>query len=167
MTTSEFYKVYGAEEREDALIKLRGNKYLVVYGFFTDDDGSYRWRKQYDHKPTIAEIKSDINALINKLTDATILSGFSWNSKPVYLSQENQMNFKAAYDLAVQLDGAILPIKFKLGEDADGNPVYHTFTSLNAFTDFFTRAVAFITAALNDGWQLKDSVDYSVFVCDE
>lgn len=167
MTTSEFYKVYGAEEREDALIKLRSNKYLVVYGFFTDDDGSYRWRKQYDHKPTIAEIKSDINALINKLTDATILSGFSWNSKPVYLSQENQMNFKAAYDLAVQLDGAILPIKFKLGEDADGNPVYHTFTSLNAFTDFFTRAVAFITAALNDGWQLKDSVDYSVFVCDE
>lgn len=167
MTTSEFYKVYGAEEREDALIKLRSNKYLVVYGFFTDDDGSYRWRKQYDHKPTIAEIKSDINALINKLTDATILSGFSWNSKPVYLSQENQMNFKAAYDLAVQLDGAILPIKFKLGEDADGNPVYHTFTSLNAFTDFFTRAVAFITAALNEGWQLKDSVDYSVFVCDE
>lgn len=163
MTTSEFFKVYGAEEREDALIKLRDNKYLVVFGYFTDDDGSYRWRKQYDHKPTIAEIKSDINALINSMTDAKILSGFSWNSKPVYLSQENQINFKAAYDLAVQLDGAILPIKFKLGEDAEGNPVYHTFTSLNAFSDFYTRAVSFITTVLNEGWQLKDNVDYSVF----
>lgn len=163
MTTSEFFKVYGAEEREDALIKLRNSKYLVVFGFYTDDDGSYRWRKQYDHKPTIAEIKSDINALINSMTDAKILSGFSWNSKPVYLSQENQINFKAAYDLAVQLEGAILPIKFKLGEDTDGNPVYHTFTSLNAFSDFYTRAVSFITTALNEGWQLKDNVDYSVF----
>ena len=167
MTTSDFYKVYGAEEREDALIKLRSNKYLVVYGFFTDDDGSYRWRKQYDHKPTIAEIKSDINALINKMTDETILNGFSWNSKPVYLSQENQINFKAAYDLAVQTEGAILPIKFKLGEDSDGEPVYHTFTSLNAFSDFYTRAVAFITAALANGWQQKDSVDYTVFTGNE
>ncbi len=167
MTTSEFYKVYGAEEREDALIKLRNSKYLVVFGFYADDDGSYRWRKQYDHKPTIAEIKSDINALINMMTDETILNGFSWNSKPVYLSQENQINFKAAYDLAVQTEGAILPIKFKLGEDSDGEPVYHTFTSLNAFSDFYTRAVAFITAALANGWQQKDSVDYTVFTVNE
>ena len=167
MTTSDFYKVYGAEERADALIKLRNSKYLVVFGFYTDDDGSYRWRKQYDHKPTLAELKSDINALINMMTDETILNGFSWNSKPVYLSQENQINFKAAYDLAVQTEGAILPIKFKLGEDSDGEPVYHTFTSLNAFSDFYTRAVAFITAALANGWQQKDSVDYTVFTGNE
>lgn len=167
MIKSDFFKVYGAESREDALIKLRSNKYLIVFGFFTDSDGSYRWRKQYDHKPTLAELKNDINTLINAMTDETILTGFEWNNKPVWLSQENQINFKAAYDLAVQTDGAILPIKFKLGEDSDGNPVYHTFTSLNAFTDFYTKAVAFITAALNAGWQQKDSVDYSVFNCDE
>ena len=167
MITSDFFKVYGAEECEDALVKLRSNKYFVVFGLYSDDDGSYRWRKYYDHKPTLAEMKSDINALINSMTDATIINGFSWNGKPVYLSQENQINFKAAYDLAVQTEGAILPIKFKLGEDSDGEPVYHTFTSLNAFSDFYTRAVSFITTALANGWEQKDSVDYTVFNCDE
>lgn len=167
MNKTDFYKVYSENERADALIKLRENRYVLVFGIFSDDMGAYRWRKDYDHKPTSDEIKSDINALINMMTDEQILSGFKWNNKPVYLSQENQINFKAAYDLAVQLDGAILPIKFKLGEDSDGNPVYHTFTSLNSFTDFYTKAVGFITTALADGWAQKDSVDYSVFNCDE
>ena len=36
---------------------------------------------------------------------------------PVWLSSENQFNYKAAYDLAVQTGGATLPVTFKFGTD--------------------------------------------------
>ena len=75
----------------------------------------------------------------------------------MWLSSENQFNFKVAYDVAVQTEGATLPIKFKLGEDEDGLPVYHTFKSMNAFSDFYTNALAFIIGALNEGWAEKDA----------
>ena len=80
----------------------------------------------------------------------------------MYLSSENQLNYKAAYDLAVHTNGATLPIKFKLGEN-DGTTVYHTFNTLNSFTDFYTKAISFINATLNEGWTEKDEVDYSNF----
>ena len=104
------------------------------------------------------ERQNAINA-INAATDEKILTGFSWNGKNVYLSTENQFNFKAAYDLAVQTNGATLPIKFKFGEDSEGNAVYHTFNSLNAFTDFYTSAIAYINRTLNEGWMEKDSLE--------
>lgn len=97
---------------------------------------------------------------VNAATDAKILTGFVWRAKNVYLSSENQFNFKAAYDLAVMSGGQTLPVKFKLGEDGDGNPVYHTFTELSEFTDFYTSALAFVNETLNEGWNEKDSVDY-------
>lgn len=167
MAKTEFFKVYGAEERQDRLIKISANKHLLIYGYGTEGDGDdaqgYNWRKYYDHEPTQAELKADIEALVNGIVDAIILDGFTWNSKPVYLSTENQMNFKAAYDLAVQTEGATLPLKMKLGEDADGNAVYHTFSELSEFTDFYTKAVAYIQAALLEGWEEKDGIDYSGF----
>lgn len=122
----------------------------------------YFYHKRTGH-PTLAQIKAAIIADINARTDERILTGFSWNGKPVWLSQENQFNYKAAYDLALQTDGQSLPVKFKLGEDADGLPVYHTFTALSAFTDFYTRAIAFINQCLNDGWQMKDGMDWTPY----
>jgi hypothetical protein len=157
----DFYKVYGAKNRQDQIVKLSETNYLLIIGFGKDGDNGYNYRKNYDHKPSIEELRTDIEILINKETDAVILNGFVWNGKSVYLSTENQINFKAAYDLAVQTEGATLPIKFKLGEDADGNPVYHTFQKLEAFTDFFTKAFAFISKCLNEGWSEKDSIDYA------
>ena len=77
---------------------------------------------------------------------------------------QNQFNFKAAYDLAFQTEGANLPTKFKLGEDSDGTPVYHTFTKIDVLADFVMKVFAFINTTLDDGWQEKDSIDYSVFV---
>lgn len=167
MAKTDFFKVYGASERQDQLVKISVDKYLLIYGYGTDDEEQgYNWRKYYDHKPTTAELKADIETLINGITDSSILNGFTWNSKSVYLSTENQMNFKAAYDLAVQTEGATLPIKFKLGEDADGNAIYHTFTALSAFTDFYTKAVAYITSALQEGWAEKDGIDYSTLTAE-
>ena len=159
MKQSDFYKV-GAEKRQDQVIKIGVKNYLLIYGYGTDEDGNgYNFRKNYDHKPTKAELKEDITQLIDGTTDSKILQGFRWNEVSVYLSTENQMNFKAAYDLNMQTGGLMLPVKFKLGEDTEGNAVYHTFENMEDFTDFYTSVVAYINQCLNEGWQEKDNLD--------
>ena len=110
-----------------------------------------------NHKPEHEDVLSAVIEAINHKTDTKILSGYVWNGKPVWLSSENQFNFKAAYDVAVQTNGSALPIKFKLGEDAEGLPMYHTFNSMNAFTDFYTGAISFIQQTLAAGWEEKDA----------
>ena len=126
------------------------------------------WHELYfyhrlDGRPTLAQIKAAITADINRRVTDRITATLTWNGKPVWLSTENQMDWKAAYDRAVQTDGAPLPQKFKLGEDADGLPVYHTFTSLNAFSDFTDTWQQHIQQCLADGWQMKDTMDWSVY----
>lgn len=163
MKQSEFYKV-GAEKRQDQVIKIGVKNYLLIYGYGTDEDGNgYNFRKNYDHKPTKTELKEDITQLIDGITDSKILQGFRWNEVSVYLSTENQMNFKAAFDLNMQTGGLMLPVKFKLGEDAEGNAVYHTFENMEDFTDFYTSAVSYINQCLNEGWAEKDSLDMSSY----
>ena len=167
MKQSDFYKV-GAEKRQDQVIKIGVKNYLLIFGYGIDEDGNgYNMRKNYDHKPTKTELKEDITQLIDSITDSKILQGFRWNDTNVYLSTENQMNYKAAYDLAVQTSGATLPVKFKLGEDESGNAVYHTFEELSAFSDFYTKAIAYVSSCLNEGWKEKDSIDYDRLLTDE
>lgn len=159
MKQSEFYKV-GAEKRQDQVIKIGVKNYLLIFGYGIDEDGNgYNMRKNYDHKPTKTELKEDITQLIDGITDSKILQGFRWNEVSVYLSTENQMNFKAAFDLNMQTGGLMLPVKFKLGEDTEGNAVYHTFENMDDFTDFYTSAVSYINQCLNEGWAEKDSLD--------
>lgn len=163
MKQSDFYKV-GADKRQDQVIKIGVNNYLLIFGYGTDDDGNgYNMRKNYDHKPTKAELKEDITQLIDDTTDSKILQGFRWNDISVYLSTENQMNYKAAYDLAVQTSGATLPVKFKLGEDGSGNAVYHTFEDLEEFSDFFKAVVDYIEHVRMEGWDEKDGINYGEF----
>ena len=163
MKQSDFYKV-GAEMRQDQVIKIGVKNYLLIYGYGTDEDGNgYNFRKNYDHKPTKTELKEDITQLIDGITDSKILQGFRWTEVSVYLSTENQMNFKAAFDLNMQTGGLMLPVKFKLGEDTEGNAVYHTFENMEDFTDFYTSAVSYINQCLNEGWAEKDSLDMSSY----
>lgn len=162
MRTDNFYKTYGIEERNDLLIQIGKNNWLLVFGFYQEAEGvTFCYRKNYNNKPTIAELKTDIEGLINKVTDEAILNGFTWNDMPVYLSTENQMNFKAVYDLAVQNQSNILPIKFKLGENEDNEPIYYVFSEIGEFTDFYLKAVSFINKCLTEGWTEKDAVDYN------
>lgn len=114
-------------------------------------------------KPSLTQATDGIIADINARTDEKILSGFVWNDTNVWLSTENQFNFKAAYDLAVQTGGANLPVKFKLGENAEKEPVYHTFSEMAEFTDFYTKAVAYINQCLQEGWDEKDAMDFSPY----
>ena len=126
--------------------------------------GPATWHEVYfNHKrsghPDLAAIRKAIIADINARTDERILSGFVWNEKSVWLSDENQRNFSEAQRVAMITGGQSLPMKFKLGEDAEGNPVYHEFTSVEELTGFYLSAVAYINQCLNEGWLEKDSID--------
>ena len=159
-------KIYGATERQDGLYKIGRNKWELIYGFgkdSEDEEVGYNYRERFDYKPAADEIKAIIISLINKQTDEKILSGFKWNGINVWLSTENQINFKAAYDLAVQTNGTLLPVRFKLGEDAEGTPVYYTFTDIDTFTEFYVGAVNHITSCIKDGWNEKDNIEITKF----
>lgn len=154
-------KIYGASERRDGIQQIGRKRWEVFYGFGMDGGTGYNYRQTLDYKPTVSEVKYLIIDTINANTDEKILNGFVWKGIHVYLSSENQNNFKAAFDLNMQMGGAMLPIKFKLGEDAEGKTVYHTFENMEDFTDFYTSAVAYINQCLNEGWAEKDSLDMS------
>lgn len=170
METSTFYKVYGATEAGENLTQIGKKNWLLTFGYFKDKDNlnaAWHYRKNYSHKPSEEELKKDLETLINSITDQSILNGFVWNNIPVYLSTENQINFKAVYDLTVQTSGKTLPIRFKLGEDSDGNAVYYNFTDIDTFTDFYSKAVTYITDCINAGWVKKDSINYNKLLGNE
>ena len=119
--------VFGATERHDDFVIL-GKRAVLIFGYGEDAEmGGFDYRHTFNHIPTREEVAKVINDHVNDLTDKKILSGFVWNGESVWLSTENQFNFKAAFDVAVQTGGATLPIKFKLGEDENGEPVYYVF----------------------------------------
>lgn len=159
-------KIYGAQGAQNSLTKVGRKEYEIIYGYGEDENGGYNWRKRYDHKPTVAEIKNDVETLINGETEKKILSGFEWRGIKVWLSLENQINFKAAYDLAVQTDGDTLPKKLKLGEDDEGRPMYHLFESVSEFTEFYKSAVEYIEKTIQEGWEQKDGVNYGEYIDD-
>lgn len=152
-----FEKIYGISERNDKVVR-RGKEYYLYFGRGTDNDGDYVCRKIYDHKPAADELKSDIVQFVNDNVDAKILTGYIWEGNPVYLSSENQFNYKSLYDLALQ-NNDVLPAKFKLGEDSDGNVVYHTFEDIDELGNFYMGAIQFISQCLNEGWTEKDSIN--------
>ena len=145
----------------------RLQKWIIRWDFqpTIDDNGeqigvSY-CEKWVTHKPTIAEVKDIVLSGYNAQIDQKILSGFVWKDMSVWLSSENQFNYKAAYDLAVMSQGKSLPTVFKFGTTEQ--PIYYAFESLEEISDFYISAMAYINTCLADGWKLKDSIDWSVY----
>lgn len=113
------------------------------------------------YKPTLDSLKSIILSLENSKIDQEIISGYVWEGKEVWLSSENQFNYKAAYDLAVQTSGKSLPVTFKFGNTS--SPVYHTFETLQELTDFYTGAMGYVNETLAKGWARKDTIDWGAY----
>ena len=95
-----------------------------------------------------------------------ILNDFVWVydnvSYPVWLSSENQFNYKAIYDLAIQTNGKNLPVMFKFGTVEE--PVYYTFNTIEELNDFYLKSTKFIQQTLEDGWKEKDTFDFSPYM---
>lgn len=152
-------------------ISVSGNIVKIAFDYKplydTDEDGNKvesnvgTWAEHvFRNKPSLSQIKDFILTEINKRTDRLILSGFVWKGIPVWLSMENQLNYKTAYDLAVQTNGQVLPT-FKFGTTE--SPVYYKFESLEDLKDFYISAMSYVTDTLATGWQEKDKIDWTVY----
>lgn len=152
-------------------ISVSGNIVKIAFDYKPfydiDEDGNKvesnvgTWAEHvFRNKPSLSQIKDFILTEINKRTDELILSGFAWKGVPVWLSMENQLNYKTAYDLAVQTNGQVLPT-FKFGTTE--SPVYYKFESLEDLKDFYISAMSYVTDTLATGWQEKDKIDWTVY----
>ena len=102
-----------------------------------------KWQEQsFDYMPTIDEIRD--------------LKGMQ-----IWLSQENQFNYKAFYDFAVQTNGSNLPITIKTGDNS--NISYYTFNTIDEFRNFYTEMLSFIQTTVQDGWAKKDNINFSEY----
>ena len=131
----------------------------------TDEEGkvSYEYvEEEFKYEPTIDQIKDTILGWFNSEIDYKILSGFVWKDNLVWLSTENQFNYKADYDLAIQENGANLPTTFKFGTVE--NPVYYVFSTLEDLKDFYSKSVAYVKQTLQEGWIAKDSFDFNPYM---
>ena len=157
-------KLYGDYERMDCLMQVGRRRWLLYYGLFEDENGTFIFHQYFERKPTLAEIKDLIIDAVNDYINERIISGFEWTSVDgdkyaVWLSMENQQNYKAIYDLAVQNNGVgILPVTFKFGTTEQ--PTYHTFETLEELQLFYIQSVRFIQETYQKGWQEKDSINW-------
>ena len=138
------------------------NKWRMRWDVQEKGDGSASYmEEEFDHKPSEDEIRNLILSWYNARIDERIISGFIYEGDPVWLSSENQFNYKAAFDLANMTGGATLPVTFKFG--TDDNPVYRKFETLEDLTDFYTKAMEYVQNTLLKGWSLKDSINFSLY----
>lgn len=148
-------------------INPKYRKYRVRWDFAPyfneegEEQGVTYYEHEFTHQPSMEEIKYVVLAGYNAAIDAEIISGFVWKGMEVWLSSENQFNYKAAYDLAVQTNCMNLPVTFKFGTTE--NPAYYTFETLDDLTDFYTQAMGYINQRLAEGWAKKDAIDWSVY----
>lgn len=157
-----FFKVGVSKENKpkDGLVQTGKSEWMLMWGVTESDGECYGWRKTYDHKPGEDEVRADLCALINEQTEEKILHGLVYEGVTIWLSKENQMNFKAAHDLAVQTEGETLPVTLKAGEDENGTAIVMDFKTQTAIHLFWVECYKHIQKCLEDGWNMKAQVDY-------
>lgn len=152
----------GAGVKPLECVSPRKAKWRIRWDITEKGDGTAEWTEQdFDHKPTAEEIRQTITDHINAKAEEAILTGFTYEGAPVWLSQDNQRNYLSALTLAMQTQGAILPVAFKFGTDA--TPVYRTFSTQSALAAFCSSMVAHIQSVLARAWSAKDAIDLTVY----
>ncbi len=132
------------------------NKWRIHWDVVNPEEGPVTYMEEdFDHKPSADEVKDTVIGWYNEQIDHKILCGFSYEGNVVWLSSENQFNYKAAFDLAVQTEGKSLPVTFKFGNE--GSPVYRSFNTMDELRDFYSKAMLHIQTTLECGWKLKDN----------
>lgn len=159
-------KRYGADGRNDRIMKLCDNAYDVFYGYGKDEMGGYCYYQRVPYKPTLDYIKSIVLGQINTNTQEKITSGFKWNDMLVWLSEANQLNyardFAVAYYCEKNGEQYSLPT-YKFGPDEE--PVYYTFATFEEFKQFSKAWALHISETVRAGWDEKANVDWSVYQC--
>ncbi len=122
----------------------------------TETEDGAEWKEHdFDHRPTADEVRSLFVELVNERVQQGILTGFVYEDCPVYLSIENQVTFR---------NSMTCPVRLKLGEAADGSPVYYEFTSASKLTAFQKAVGNHIQKCLDEGWREKDAFDVEPYL---
>lgn len=154
--TTEFYKQIGSGYVPDQLARISKDKSILFYCCVlkpTEEDPmqSEVWRKDFDHTPTVEEVKEAIEAFINEQTRQEIIKGFEYEGVRIWLSEENQITFNNTVNV---------PVTYKVGEDEEGKPVYRTFEKQAELTAFKRAIGDHVSRCLSAGYAKKDSVNY-------
>lgn len=142
-------------------INPKKQRYAVRWDVQVDGMQATYMEHVFESRPTFREIETLVLGWHNEHINTRILS-FSWRGVPVWLSSENQFNYKAAHDIAVQTAGASLPVTFKFGTDE--KPVYHCFESIAEISEFYMLALAHVNSALEEGWRMKDAITWEGYL---
>jgi len=141
-----------------APMRNEGTRITICYGLKKVDGKLYEWHEIYLPKTQNANISLDIvkTAIlndINKRVKTAIISGFVWNEKPVWLSEENQLNFSQA----------VVPATLKIGEQEDGTPIYETFDTKTDLKAFNEACTLWKQQCLSEGYSEKDAIDWTPY----
>ena len=155
-------RVQGSAETKpiECVSKVR-NKWRVRWDFCKEENGCSYMEEEFIGRPSVETVRKTIEDYYNDKVDMDILSGFVWNGYNVWLSQENQFNYKATFDLASMTGSSNLPAVFKFSKE--GKDAYHTFGTLDELLGFYTQMLSYIQQCVEEGWKKKDSVDYKSF----
>ena len=132
------------------------SRVVIMYGL-SETEGNAQWyqldfyKKQC--KPNFEQVKQAIIADINERITAQIIGGMTFEEKPVWLSIENQINFTTAS----------APCRLKIGEEADGTPVYHDFENKAALKAFNDACLSWKNDCLEAGRAEKESIDWTPY----
>ena len=151
-------KVYGLKQ---CYVPVREtySQTIISYSMTPEPDGVHAtWYEVYFNKkevqkPSLEQIKDAVISDINARVKESIISGFVWNGHPVWLSQENQLNFT----------NATAPVTLKIGEQEDGTAVYEDFVDADQLAAFCTACNNHKQNTLTAGWQEKDGIDWSPY----
>ena len=99
-------------------VNPRRNTWRIRFNLQADTDGGATWLEEdFDHQPAPDEIKALFDSWSSNETARLIREGLTYGGHLVWLSQENQLNYKMIHDTAVQSGGQNLPVRIKLGSD--------------------------------------------------
>lgn len=148
-------KIYGASAAQDGVVKVSNKSYILFFGYGKDSMGGYNYRHRFDHEPTEEELRAVIEAHVNEQTQERIIGGYQWKGKQVWLSVENQQNYTSDY-----LAG-VLPVNVRVYDtDADASGTVALIETPEELADFYNGMVQHVRQCIEDGWSVKDSVDY-------
>ena len=141
-----------------APMRNEGTRITICYGLKKVNGDLYEWHEIYLPKTQNANLSLDIvkTAILNDINSrvkTAIISGFVWNEKPVWLSEENQLNFSQA----------VVPATLKIGEQADGTPIYETFDTKTDLKAFNEACTLWKQQCLSEGYSEKDAIDWSPY----
>lgn len=141
-----------------APIREDGSRITICYGLKKLSKDLYEWYEVYLPKKqmsqlTFADVKTAVIADIDERVKTSIISGFVWNNKPVWFSEENQLNFSQA----------VVPVTLKIGEQDDGTPIYEQFDTAEELQTFSDACNVWKQQCLTDGYTEKDGIDWQPY----